>query len=154
MYRLASEHLEHGTMSSPITSAWKVIPVFESHSIAETLKFYVDILGFTLASVKPEDSTDPNEYTFCSIYAGDKAAANFYIFKSTGDGPISGAAYIALGTTQLDEMYEKLKERGDVEFLDDIQDQPWGYRQFTIKDPHGNKLTFFKFLEGGNPGSE
>ncbi|KAM5344818.1 hypothetical protein ACJ41O_010680 [Fusarium nematophilum] len=140
-------------MSAPITSAWKVIPTFKSQSIERTVKFYVDVLGFTLGGVKPEDG-DPAQYTFCSVAAGDKAAANFYFFKPSGDDAVTpGSAYIALGTTQLDQMYEAVKAR-DVEIEEEIQDQPWGYRQFAIKDPDGNILTFFKFLEGGNPGDE
>ncbi|KAF4977682.1 hypothetical protein FZEAL_5822 [Fusarium zealandicum] len=140
-------------MSAPMASAWKVIPTFKSQSIERTIHFYVDILGFNLASVKPEDEP-PAQYTFCSIFAGDKAAANLYFFKPSGDTLTPSSAYIALGTTQLDLLYESLKVRNDVEIVEEIQDQPWGYRQFAINDPDGNTLTFFKFLEGGNPGEE
>ena len=61
---------------------------------------------------------------------------------------------IALGTTQLDEFYNLLRARKRVEISEPIADMEWGYRQFTIKDNDGNALTFFKFLEGGNPGDE
>ncbi|KAF5012979.1 hypothetical protein FDECE_986 [Fusarium decemcellulare] len=140
-------------MSAPVASAWKIMPTFESQSIEKTIKFYVDILGFNLASVKPEDG-EPAQYTFCSIWAGDKAAANIYFFKPPSGTATPGSAYIALGTTQLDLLYESVKAREDVVIADEIQDQPWGFRQFTIKDPDGNSLTFFKYLEGGNPGEE
>ncbi|KAJ3458083.1 hypothetical protein MRS44_012192 [Fusarium solani] len=136
---------------APVASAWKIIPTFESDDIARTLEFYVGTLGFTLASTKPEDG-DPSLFTFCSIFAGEKAAANIYFFKPSGRSANPSSAYIALGTTQLDQLHDSLKARDDVEFADEIQDQPWGFRQFAIKDPDGNTLTFFKYLEGGNPG--
>ncbi|KAL5603097.1 hypothetical protein FOBRF1_010630 [Fusarium oxysporum] len=71
-------------MTAPIASAWKIIPTFESKSIQRTLDFYVDFLGFELGGVKPEDGPS-SDYTFCSIFAGDKAAANIYFFKPDGD---------------------------------------------------------------------
>lgn len=61
---------------------------------------------------------------------------------------------IALGTDELDELYVILKERGIVKIVQPIKDEEWGYRQFSMEDNYGNKLTFFKFLEGGNAGVE
>lgn len=61
---------------------------------------------------------------------------------------------IALGTAELDEFYTYLQSRRKVEIVEPIKDEEWGYRQFTIKDNDGTRLTFFKFLEGGNPGTE
>ncbi|KAM0561642.1 hypothetical protein ACHAPJ_002810 [Fusarium lateritium] len=140
-------------MSAPITSAWKIIPTFESQSIQRTIHFYVNFLGFSLGGVKPEDGPSA-EYTFCSIAAGDRAAANIYFFKPSDNTVKPGSTYIALGTEQLDQLWDAIKaQRSDV-IYEEIEDQPWGYRQFAIKDPDGNTLTFFKFLEGGNPGTE
>jgi catechol 2,3-dioxygenase-like lactoylglutathione lyase family enzyme len=140
-------------MSAPIASAWKVIPTFESLSIQRTIEFYVDFLGFDLGGVKPEDGP-PSEYTFCSIFAGEKAAANLYFFKPDGSTVNPGSTYIALGTEQLDMLYKVINVQRKDAIKEEIQDKPWGYRQFAIQDPDGNTLTFFKFLEGGNPGKE
>ncbi|KAF4969985.1 hypothetical protein FSARC_2888 [Fusarium sarcochroum] len=140
-------------MSTPIASAWKIIPTFESQSIQRTVDFYVDFLGFSLGGVKPEDGP-PAQYTFCSIFAGDKAAANIYFFKPSSNTIKPGSTYIALGTEQLDQLWDAIKTRRSDVIHEEIEDQPWGYRQFAIKDPDGNTLTFFKFLEGGNPGTE
>ncbi|KAJ5103526.1 hypothetical protein N7532_004055 [Penicillium argentinense] len=133
-------------------SAWKVIPMFESRSIARTVEFYTTKLGFELGSVKPEDGT--SQPFFCSIFMGKKAEANFYFSKVDNEGFKSSEAMVALGTSEFDEYYTHLKGLGDVEFHEDVEDKPWGFRQFTIGDSDGNRLTFFKFLEGGNPGEE
>ncbi|OJI99220.1 hypothetical protein ASPVEDRAFT_26045 [Aspergillus versicolor CBS 583.65] len=132
-------------------SAWKVIPMFESRSIPRTIEFYTQKLGFELGSVKPEDGS--SELFFCSLAIGKKADANFYFFKSDEEFKAS-QAMIALGTSELDEYYEVLKVLPEVEITEEIEDKPWGYRQFTIRDTDGNHLSFFKFLEGGNPGNE
>ncbi|KAB8225979.1 pyridoxal phosphate-dependent transferase [Aspergillus novoparasiticus] len=135
-----------------IKRAATTIPMFQSTSISRTVQFYTEILGFELGSVKPEDGT--SELTFCSIFMGRKADANFYFSKTSVEAFKASEAMIALGTRELDEYYRYLKGRDEVTITEDIEDTPWGFRQFTMEDHDGNKLTFFKFLEGGNPGEE
>ncbi|KAJ5960455.1 uncharacterized protein N7479_007605 [Penicillium vulpinum] len=140
-------------MSSEILkSAWKVIPMFQSRSIPLTIQFYTEKLGFELASVKPEEGS--SEQTFCSLFIGKKADANFYFSKATAEDFTTSQAMIALGTSQLDDYYNYLRCLEDVEIVEDVEDTPWGFRQFSVKDNDGNLLTFFKFLEGGNPGQD
>ncbi|KAE8320030.1 pyridoxal phosphate-dependent transferase [Aspergillus transmontanensis] len=95
-----------------------------------------------------------SELTFCSMFMGRKADANFYFFLASIEEFKASEAMVALGTHELDEYYRYLKGRDEVTIAEDIEDTPWGFRQFTIEDQDGNKLTFFKFLEGGNPGEE
>jgi uncharacterized glyoxalase superfamily protein PhnB len=134
-------------------SAWKIIPQFQSRSITATVRFYTEELGFFLGGIYPDD-VDASEATFCSVAMGRKADANIYFFLSKPEDFHPRAVHIALGTIQLDQYYQQLKSGGKVEMMADIEDTAWGYRQFTVKDNDGNRLTFFKFLEGGNPGTE
>ncbi|KAB8261315.1 pyridoxal phosphate-dependent transferase [Aspergillus pseudonomiae] len=150
-FAVSSEDLAEGIQRIK-RSAWKVIPIFQSTSISRTVQFYTEILGFELGGVKPEDGT--SELTFCSIFMGTKAEANFYFSKASVEEFKVSEAMIALGTQELDEYYRYLKDREEVIIVEDIEDTPWGYRQFTMMDHDGNRLTFFKFLEGGNPGEE
>ncbi|KAF7617894.1 hypothetical protein AFLA_006804 [Aspergillus flavus NRRL3357] len=119
---------------------------------SRTVQFYTETLGFELGSVKPENGT--SELTFCSIFMGKKADANFYFSLASVEEFKASEAMIALGTQELDEYYRYLNGRDEVTITEDVEDTPWGFRQFTIEDHDGNKLTFFKFLEGGNPGEE
>lgn len=138
--------------SQIVNSAWKVIPMFESRSIPLTVEFYTKKLGFELASVKPEEGE--SDLFFCSMFIGKKADANFYFSKVTTESFKPSQAMVGLGTSELDEYYCYLKGQPGVEITEDIEDKPWGFRQFTIKDNDENLLTFFKYLEGGNPGEE
>lgn len=139
-------------MAEVVGSAWKVIPQFPSRSICATVKFYTEELNFELGGVHPDDNS--SEPIFCSVFIGKKAAANIYFeLHAPGDFHPS-KAMVALGTKELDEFHEHLQSRAKVEIVEPIEDKPWGYRQFTINDNDGNRLTFFKFLEGGNPGTD
>ncbi|CAM1503496.1 Fc.00g010870.m01.CDS01 [Cosmosporella sp. VM-42] len=146
----------------PVETAWKVIPAFQSRNINATVEFYTQVLGLTLGGLynhdnsnAADDSAPPPEATFCSVFAGHKAAANIYFFKPKNDDEFQpSAAMIALGTRQVDDLYNKVLATGSnkVRIVDPIADKPWGYRQFAMLDNEGNRLTFFRFLEGGNPG--
>jgi uncharacterized glyoxalase superfamily protein PhnB len=131
-------------------SAWKVIPGLPSKDIAATTAFYADILHFTVAQIKTNPGSPAPD--FCSIYAGPKAAVNIYFTLEKDAQP--GWVVIAMGTTQLEELYETIVAEGKAEVTEAIGDTEWGWRKFTVADLDGNKLTFFKFLEGGNPGGD
>lgn len=137
-----------------ITSAWKVIPGLKSRDIASTVKFYTEELHFTLGGIHPNFDDGPP--TFSSVFVGDKAVVNIYHGICDSDDFVPGWVLIAMGTSQLDEYYEELVKAGQekVNIVELIGNKPWGYRQFSIKDNDGNKLTFFRFLEGGNPGND
>ncbi|EAQ85250.1 hypothetical protein CHGG_09264 [Chaetomium globosum CBS 148.51] len=134
------------TNRNQVQSAWKIIPHFRSDNIQATVDFYTQVLGFTVGGVHTDGQS--GQQTFCSLYAGDKAAANIYFSRDVAES----SAWIALGTTELDDFYRELKSHGNVEIIEEIADKEWGYRQFKIRDTDGNRLTFFKFLAGGNPG--
>ncbi|MCX5531202.1 VOC family protein [Streptomyces sp. NBC_00006] len=44
-------------------------------------------------------------------------------------------------TARVDELYERLVDAG-VKILREIEDQPYGSREFAITDPEGNKWSF------------
>ena len=113
--------------------------------------------------------------TFASLFVGDKAAANIYFFL-TVEGKDrervmgEGRAMIALKEGDVDVLYEKLKglekerakgsgeegggEGGEWGIVDEIGDKPWGYREFSIRDGDGNRLSFFSFLEDREDGED
>lgn len=141
-------------MASLKAQAWKIIPEFQSLSVTRTITFYTTHLNFTIGgSHIPPSSTEP---TFCSLFKGEKAAANIYFRLCNSEEFHPGAAWIAMGDEALEQFYVELKGKteGEVEIVEEIGDQEWGYRQFTVKDCDGNKITFFRFLEGGNLGDE
>jgi catechol 2,3-dioxygenase-like lactoylglutathione lyase family enzyme len=149
-------------MAPPITgsdvrtlaaTAWKIIPIFPSRDIKKTIKLYTEQLGFYAGSEKPG---------FCSLAAGPKAFSNIYFTLVTNEAAFHpGQAMIALGAEQLDELFVMLLEQGlyavgrgrQDEFfkvVENLKNMEWGFRQFAIEDPDGNKITFFRSLEGTN----
>ncbi|KAI9167881.1 hypothetical protein HJFPF1_04022 [Paramyrothecium foliicola] len=139
-------------MARPIDSVWKVIPGLPSRDIERTVKFYEEVLHFTVADVAHKRNGDKPD--FCSIFAGDKAVVNLYFMKADEADFSPGWVVIAMGTTQVKELYEILRNDDRVQITEPIGNTDWGWERFTMRDLDENTLMFFRFLEGGNPGSE
>ena len=133
--------------SEATQSARKLIPHWPSKSILDTISFYRDVLHFKVGAPQylREGFAEP---TFLSVCMGQHCAANIYFFRRPdGEEPLPpGKAMIAMSTEGLEEYYGMLRKEGKVKFVDDIEDKPWGYRQFEIADEDGNAIQFFRFL--------
>jgi uncharacterized glyoxalase superfamily protein PhnB len=125
-------------------SGWGTIPSIRVENFAEALAFYVGQLGFTAEGAAAE----PN----ASIVRGDarlmiETAADLY-----GDG-YNEAIRRRLGAESpnalymeaedLEDLYAALQSSGAA-IVDPLADRPWGQAEFTVEDPSGNWLTFWK----------
>jgi uncharacterized glyoxalase superfamily protein PhnB len=133
-------------------SGWSVIPSIRVADLASALDFYVQRLGFTAEG----DAQHGN----VSIVRGDarlmlETTADFY-----GDA-YNAAIRDRLGSVSPHALYmeaddlEKLHatlERSDARIVDPLADRPWGQAEFTVEDPAGNWLTFWK-KRSPEPGS-
>ena len=124
---------------------YKVTPSLRFADVPEALSFYLEKLGFTLLRGGPdEDNT--------SISRGDatlmieKAAAYYSpeyneAIKTRLSGKSPNALYIE--AEDLTELFASSQAAG-VRIVDPIAARPWGQTEFTVEDPAGNWLTFWK----------
>jgi len=139
---MADDNLEQA-----IQSVRKIIPHFPSKDILQTHNFYTKVLHFKSSGPQYTVKDHP-EPTFCSVAIGPHAAANIYFFLALERmGLTPSTAMICMSTEGLEAYYEVLKRDGKVTFVEDIENKPWGYRQFEIEDLNGNRLQFFRFLD-------
>ena len=125
-------------------SGWGVIPSIRVADVSDALEFYVGRLGFTVEG-DPEGSN-------LSVVRGDarlmlETTADFY-----GDtynaairerlGSVSPNA-LYLEAEDLEELYGALQE-ADAKIVDPLADRAWGQAEFTVEDPTGNWITFWK----------
>jgi len=124
-----------------------VIPSLRFRDLPAAITFYTDVLGFTLDRGDP---TEPN----VAITRGDarlmlESATAFY-------SPAYNAAIEQrLGSTAPNSLYIEAEDLDDLHtkvnaasapILDPLAERPWGQREFTLADPEGNWLTFWKAL--------
>jgi len=123
---------------------WGVIPSIRVADLDDALGFYVGRLGFSVQG----DAKHGN----VSILRGDarlmlETTADFY-----GDtynaairerlGSVSANA-LYMEADDLEELYRALEEAG-AKIVDPLAERPWGQAEFTVEDPWGNWLTFWK----------
>lgn len=126
---------------------YNVIPSIRVADVAKSLDFYLGPLGFELVRGGPtEDNT--------SIRRGDaslmiESVAAFY------SPQYNEAIRSRLGSKSPNSLYIEAEDLEDLHarliaasapILDPLAPRDWGQSEFTVEDPDGNWLTFWKAL--------
>jgi catechol 2,3-dioxygenase-like lactoylglutathione lyase family enzyme len=113
-----------------------------THKLAETKKFYTDILGFGV--------TFENEF-YILLHTPDKAAEiSFLLPNHPSQQPLfqqpfmGQGMYLTIEVDDVDQIYKDLKKKG-VEIKIDLRDEPWGDRHFAIQDPNGIGIDLVRY---------
>ena len=122
-------------------------PTLLVEDIAKSVEFYTKTLGFEEVGTLPgPDGT--------LVYASVKWRDVSIMFGQASWLPVAalphlgtGVDFYILGTAEddIDRYYQMLQQAG-VNIVKEIEDQFWGDRTFSIKDPDGYQLTFAKTI--------
>ena len=115
-------------------------PTLAVRDMKKTVDFYKNSLGFRIGMLFPD--ADNPEYADLSkdgMVLMLIPAANLGIVNDEKLG--AGVNLYMEIDGDIDEYYAELKNRG-VEIAVDIKDEPFGIRDFTVKDINGYQLTF------------
>ncbi len=127
-------------------------PTLMVEDVEKTLEFYTQTLGFEEKGKFPGPDGK-------LIYANVQWKDVSFMFGPTTWLPAellpyrgAGVDFYILGGEEddIDQYYAMLKEKG-VTIVKEIEDQFWGDRSFTIKDPDGYQLTFAKTVREVSP---
>lgn len=122
-----------------------VIPAIRVREMAPALEFYVDTLGFAIERGGPEE--DNSALTRGDARVMLETPQDWYgdeynkAIRNRSGSPGTTALYIE--APDLEAFYERLQAAG-VPILDPLADRPWGQAEFTIQDPDGTWLSFWK----------
>jgi uncharacterized glyoxalase superfamily protein PhnB len=110
-----------------------------------SLAFYVDDLGFTLVRGGPSDDN-------CAIARGDgrlmieRSAPLFSDeYNKAIRSRLGAASAVALyiEAADLEALYDRVQGSGAI-VRDPLAPRPWGQTEFTVEDPDGTWLTFWR----------
>ena len=130
-----------------MATLWGVIPSIRFRNLAAAFDFYTGSLGFEVSrgtveegniSIARADSRLMLE-SGKAFYGADYNAA---IAARLGT-PSANALYME--ATDLTELYDSAVANG-IRVIDPLGDREWGQAEFTVEDPEGNWLTFWKAL--------
>jgi predicted enzyme related to lactoylglutathione lyase len=104
------------------------IPILNVRNVPESVRFYVDVLGFQL------DWGEGAESEYASVSRDDHS-----IMLSQGDQGKSGT-WIWIGVEDVSSFYEQVRGRG-AKIVQELTNYPWAY-EMRIADPDGHILRF------------
>lgn len=121
-------------------SLGRVAPMLNVHSLDETERFYVDVLGFTLDGKWGDDMSKP---TWMSLSYGD---VNLMFVTTWTDIPAelhgkpTMTGYLYFYPDDVDAYAAQVRAKATLDF--EPEDQEYGMRDFGIRDPNGYYLMF------------
>jgi uncharacterized glyoxalase superfamily protein PhnB len=125
---------------------WGVIPSIRVPDMAEALAFYRGTLGFTLDS--GGDEATNSSLTRQGAHVMIETAADHYSdeYNAAIRERLGTASSVALymEASDLAALYARLEAAPGVRIVDPLATRPWGQDEFTVEDPNGNWLTFWK----------
>jgi predicted enzyme related to lactoylglutathione lyase len=122
----------------------KLFPLFVTSNLAETKRFYTQVVGFT-------PSVDTPEYLQLSSADKDGPELCFMTPEAFGNGtvlpPFGGVGVIvSIPTPDADKKHASVLEAGAQPDTTPAN-KPWGWRSFLVRDPNGLVLDFFHVVE-------
>jgi uncharacterized glyoxalase superfamily protein PhnB len=126
------------TTPNPLPTVW---PSFQANDAPALIDFLVDTVGFLRTAVYEDGGRvahaqlDWPEGGGIMLGSHDPDADPATWCQQPG----TFGCYVV--TDRVDELYARLVDAG-VKILREIEDQPYGSREFAIVDPEGNKWSF------------
>ncbi|MFX0050979.1 MAG: VOC family protein [Candidatus Hermodarchaeota archaeon] len=120
----------------------KLEPMIYTTNIETAIKFYRDVLEFEILEYYPNDENP----TWVCLQIGEDKFSIGKTFKNINHklhprGVDGSGVQFYINVTNVDQIYEKYRNK--VEIVDDIENKPWGDREFTFRDPDGYLISFF-----------
>lgn len=123
-------------------SIGKTVPILRIFDEAKAKEFYVDFLDF---GIDWEHRFEKDTPLYMQVSKGDCV-----IHLSEHYGDSSPGAAVRIETADLDAFHQRLSEKKYKYARPGVQDQPWGTREMSIRDPFGNRLIFTTPSSFGN----
>jgi len=122
-------------------------PSIRVSDMHKAIDFYHALLGFEINRGTPDEGNmslkrGPSNIMIETAGAFYSPAYNDAIRQRLGT-PSAHALYIE--AEDLDDLYARVTASG-IEVIDPLADREWGQAEFTVADPEGNWLTFYKAL--------
>ena len=123
-------------MAKPEPEYWAVVPVLSTNDVMQTAAYYRDILGFAI----DETFTGPE---WAMLWADQ---CQLFLALNPPVAETAKGQQVMICVPGVDAMYERHKAKG-ANIISDIEDKPWGLREYIVEDPNGYHLRFEAHIE-------
>jgi len=110
-------------------------PAFLVRNVEASVEFYRDKLGFNLDFLYG----DPPNHAGVSRGLWSGSMVSIQLAQASSKRDIIPSAYLHVRVSDVNQLYEQYRVL-DVPIVAEPDNKPWGFREFTIKDPDGHML--------------
>ena len=125
-----------------MTEFVSAVPIIPAQDVDAAASWYRDELEFEVFHVEAE----------YGIVGRGESWIHFW--GPSGIAPEDSNTMIRLGVRGIDPLYAHCQERGIVHPNAPLREQPWGFREFSVRDRDGNLVTFFEPPDEYDPRAE
>ncbi|MCI0537996.1 MAG: VOC family protein [Verrucomicrobiales bacterium] len=124
------------------------IPGLPVSDMERSAAFYRDKLGFTVAFQKPGFTKLRRDAVEIHLWVANdeswRTRGGSEPVVSGAESFIAGTSGCRIGVAGVDELYRVIQPLGILHPRGQIEDMPWGTREFGVLDPDHNLITFFE----------
>ena len=125
-----------------------LVPLLQVFDMPAAIRFYRDVLGFTISGTSPALSGNPDHVNWCSLVLNGSELMLNTAYDPDDQPPLPDPARwsghqdtcVYFGCPDVDGAYDYLRSKG-VE-LDPPKVAPYGMKQLYLTDPDGYGLCF------------
>ena len=136
-------------MTTITTKIYSLEPVLEVNHLEETLKYYQDVLGFSVDWIWPNEGLATHASVSFGLGHGsddhDEDHDDHHIhiqLTQAEEVPVATSGWLYLRVNDnIDKLYEDLISRG-ANVTSELEDRTWGMREFDIKDINNHHFRF------------
>ena len=136
VYGITAEQWRTGQLAGNAQAAYSLAPILAVPDVLEAAEFYCDKLGFTIGFLFGDPPTHGG------IHRGEWTNEGAHIQLSLTDQPLPPKPqvgfYVFMGE-DVDGLFEQYRAAG-VHIEREPTNEPWGMREFAIRDCHGYLL--------------
>lgn len=125
----------------------EIQPILHVSSIEQSVTFYQEQLGFDLGFAMTGDG---GSMVYASVVNGAVTIMLGYDDLPDGEKRLGGGVVLYTYLDDVDGYYERVRSAGTA-MTEEITDQYWGDRTFTVTDPDGYVLIFAQTVRAFDP---
>ena len=138
VYGITAEQWRTGQLPGNAQAAYSLAPILAVPDVQAAAEYYCDKLGFTIGFLYGDPPTH------CGIHRGEWTSEGAHIQLSYTDQPLPPKPqvgfYVFMGE-DVDGLFERYRAAG-VHIEREPTNEPWGMREFAIRDCNGYLLRF------------
>ena len=114
-----------------------LLPIIHTDDLPATAAWYRDVLGFVI----DEDLTADDFIMLWATNADESSWSQLGLMSKDAPGMSAVGQVIGLSVVGIESIFATVKQRG-AKILFEIEDRPWGCKEFGAEDPNGYHLYF------------